>query len=152
MLYFDQVIDQVLSHPNPWVLAVNGLAWLAIAWACDSELRVRMSEQGPCKVPYLEPASIQIALVIGRYFRDESRLKPHRLDDWDKEGTEEEIRRILNRIAAVIGAVIMAGSGIAWYHSRAGLYDGTFFVILSIQQALALDRVSPIIHSVLCLS
>ncbi|KAG7575277.1 hypothetical protein FFLO_00441 [Filobasidium floriforme] len=121
MLYFDQVIDQVLNHPNPWVLAVNGLAWFAIAWACDSELR--------------------IALVIGRYFRDDSRLKPHRLDDWDRDGAEDEIRRILNRIAAVIGAVIMAGSGLAWYHSRAGLFDGMFFAILSIQLALALDRI-----------
>jgi hypothetical protein len=79
-------------------------------------------------------------------------LKLHRLDDWDREGAEDEIRRILNRIAAVIGAVIMAGSGLAWYHSRAGLFDGMFFVILSIQLALALDRVSLLINFVLCLS
>lgn len=46
----------------------------------------------------------------------------------------------------------MAGSGLAWYHSRAGLFDGMFFVILSIQLALALDRVSLLINFVLCLS
>jgi hypothetical protein len=41
MLYVPNIAEHILNCSNPWTVTVNALAWLAVAWACDTELRVR---------------------------------------------------------------------------------------------------------------
>ena len=43
MHHIDKIVHHVFYCSSPWMLVINGLTWLAVAWACDSELRVSLA-------------------------------------------------------------------------------------------------------------
>jgi hypothetical protein len=86
-----------------------------------------------------------VNLVIQQYFRDESRFKLRQFENANRDARErdgKQIRRIVNTVAIGCALIVMIIAASAWYHSKAGLYDGVFFLFLTVQLALAINRVS----------